>query len=200
MSHDVQGHPRQVIVKYSEKIWSTNSKSLQYSFLLSHEPYEKAKLYDIWRWAPQIRCPVCSWWKSRGQLLIAPERMKQLGQSRNDAQLWMKGNQHWVVIGRADDEASIFWSPHVKSWLNGKKKNLELWERLKVKDRGKGQESITNAMDMNLSKLREIVKDREVWHVAVQEVAKNQTRFCRWTTMSLSTYHTQFRQNSSHEL
>ena len=27
--------------------------------------------------------------KSRGQLLIAPERMKQLGQSKNDAQLWM---------------------------------------------------------------------------------------------------------------
>ena len=27
--------------------------------------------------------------KSRGQLLIAPERMKQLGQSRKDAQLWM---------------------------------------------------------------------------------------------------------------
>ena len=27
--------------------------------------------------------------KSRGQLLIAPEGMKQLGQSRNDAQLWM---------------------------------------------------------------------------------------------------------------
>ena len=27
--------------------------------------------------------------KSRGQLLIAPERMKQLGQSRSDAQLWM---------------------------------------------------------------------------------------------------------------
>ena len=27
--------------------------------------------------------------KSRGQLLIAPERMKQLGQSGNDAQLWM---------------------------------------------------------------------------------------------------------------
>ena len=52
---------------------------------------------------------------------------------------------------------------------------MELWERLKAKDRDKGQESITNAMDMNLSKLREIVKDRGVWHVAVQEVAKNQT-------------------------
>ena len=27
--------------------------------------------------------------KNRGQLLVAPERMKQLGQSQNDAQLWM---------------------------------------------------------------------------------------------------------------
>jgi len=27
--------------------------------------------------------------KSRGQWLIAPERMKQMGQSKNDAQLWM---------------------------------------------------------------------------------------------------------------
>ena len=27
--------------------------------------------------------------KSRGQLLIAPERIKWLGQSRNDAQFWM---------------------------------------------------------------------------------------------------------------
>ena len=27
--------------------------------------------------------------KSRGQLLIAPERIKQLGQSRNDVQIWM---------------------------------------------------------------------------------------------------------------
>ena len=29
------------------------------------------------------------WGKSRGQLLMAPERMKMLGRSRNDAQLWM---------------------------------------------------------------------------------------------------------------
>ena len=34
---------------------------------------------------------------------------------------------------------------------------------------------ITNAMDMNLRKLREMVKDREVWHVAVHGVAKSQT-------------------------
>ena len=36
-------------------------------------------------------------------------------------------------------------------------------------------DDITNAMDMNLRKLWEMVKDREVWHVAVHGVAKSQT-------------------------
>ena len=34
-------------------------------------------------------------------------------------------------------------------------------------------DSITDSMDMNLNKLREIVKDREAWHAAAYGVAKN---------------------------
>ena len=37
-------------------------------------------------------------------------------------------------------------------------------------------ESITDSMDMNLSKLREIVKDREAWYATVHKMAKNRTR------------------------
>ena len=36
-------------------------------------------------------------------------------------------------------------------------------------------DSITNSMDMNLSKLQETVKDRKAWYTAVDRVTKNQT-------------------------
>ena len=43
-------------------------------------------------------------------------------------------------------------------------------------------DGITDSMDMNLSKLQKMVKDREAWHVAVHGVSKNWTRLSDWTT------------------
>ena len=46
-------------------------------------------------------------------------------------------------------------------------------------------DSITNTRDMNLSKLWEMVKDREALHAAVHGAAKSQTRLSNWTTTTI---------------
>ena len=73
-----------------------------------------------------------------------------------------KGNQLWIFIGRTDAEAEapILRPPDVKSWLAGKElmlgktegKRRREWQRMRRLD------SITDSLDMNLSRLWEIVR------------------------------------------
>ena len=62
----------------------------------------------------------------------------------------------------------------------------------KIEGRWRGQQrmrlldSIINSMDMSLSELQDIVKDREAWCTALHGVAKSGTRLSNWTTASKS--------------
>ena len=90
-----------------------------------------------------------------------------------------KGNQSWIFIGRTDAEAEapILWPPDVKA--DSLEKILMLG-KIEGRER-RGQQSrrcldgISNSIDMSLSMLQEMVKDREAWHAAVHGVTKSQT-------------------------
>ena len=100
-------------------------------------------------------------------------------------------NQLWLFIGRIDAEAKVPIFGHLMGRADPLEKTLML-EKTEGRRRGGQQEIrwldvIIDSMDMTLSKLWEIVKDRKAWHTAVHRVSKSQTQLSNWTT---STYHT----------
>ena len=99
-----------------------------------------------------------------------------------------KGNQPWVFTGRTDAEAEtpILWPFYAKSQLIGKDPDVGKywgqgkrgWQRMRRLD------DITNSMDMSLSKLQEMVKDRKPGVLqSVHGVSKSHTWLRDWTTI-----------------
>ena len=130
------------------------------SWTIKKAEYQRIDAFELWCYRRFFRVP---WMARRSKLSI----LKKINPEYTWCWCWC-----W---------SSNTWPPDAKSQLKGKNQR---WERLKAGGEGddRGWDGWIAWMDTSLSKLQEIVKDKEAWHAVVHGVAKSQTWLCKWTT------------------
>ena len=102
--------------------------------------------FELWCWRRLLRVP----WTARRS---------------NQSILKEINPEYWIIIGRNDNEAEapILWPPNVKNWLIWKDPDAEKdWKWKKGTTENEMVRKHSNSMNINLSKLQEIVQDRGV--------------------------------------
>ena len=123
--------------------------------------------FELWCWRRLLRVP---WTARRSNQSILKEIYPEY--SLEGLVLKLKLQYFGHLMWRTDSL--------VKTLMLGKIEGRRRRGRQKMR----WQHDITDTMDISLSKLREIVKNREPWHAAVHGVAKRQTQPSNWTTIT----------------